>query len=35
MDTPFGRFAAVTDPQGAAFSVIDLSTTEGEMPDLT
>ncbi|MFC9614225.1 VOC family protein [Streptomyces sp. NPDC056938] len=35
MDTPFGRFAAVTDPQGAAFSVIDLSTTQGEMPDLT
>ncbi|MEU8487157.1 VOC family protein [Streptomyces sp. NPDC048641] len=34
-DTPFGRFAAVTDPQGAAFSVIDLSTTEGEMPGLT
>ena len=35
MDTPFGRFAAVADQQGAAFSVIDMSTTEGEMPDLT
>ncbi|MEU9713662.1 VOC family protein [Streptomyces sp. NPDC047976] len=32
MDSPFGRFAAVTDPQGAAFAVIDLSTTVGEMP---
>ncbi|MCX5377069.1 VOC family protein [Streptomyces sp. NBC_00091] len=32
MDSPFGRFAALTDPQGAAFAVIDLSTTVGEMP---
>lgn len=32
MDSPFGRFAAVTDPQGAAFAVIDLSKTVGEMP---
>ncbi|MEW2137499.1 VOC family protein [Streptomyces sp. NPDC005409] len=32
MDSPFGRFAAVTDPQGAAFAVIDMSTTVGEMP---
>lgn len=32
MDTPFGRFAALTDPQNAAFSVIDVSTTTGEMP---
>ncbi|MER7508629.1 VOC family protein [Streptomyces lavendulae] len=32
MDSPFGRFAAVTDPQGAAFAVIDMSTTAGEMP---
>ncbi|MET9606537.1 VOC family protein [Streptomyces sp. NPDC006512] len=32
MDSPFGRFAAVTDPQGAAFAVIDLTTTVGEMP---
>lgn len=23
MDSPFGRFAALSDPQGAAFSVID------------
>ncbi|GGZ20256.1 hydrolase [Streptomyces avidinii] len=33
MDSPFGRFAAVTDPQGAAFAVIDMSTTVGEMPN--
>ncbi|MBT2871739.1 VOC family protein [Streptomyces cellulosae] len=32
MDSPFGRFAAVSDPQGANFSVIDLTTTKGEMP---
>ncbi|MFE1825712.1 VOC family protein [Streptomyces yangpuensis] len=32
MDSPFGRFAAVSDPQGAAFAVIDLTTTVGEMP---
>ncbi|OEJ32917.1 VOC family protein [Streptomyces subrutilus] len=32
MDSPFGRFAAVADQQGAAFAVIDLSTTVGEMP---
>ncbi|MFD5629895.1 VOC family protein [Streptomyces sp. NPDC127072] len=35
MSSPFGRFAAVTDPQGASFSVIDLETTEGDMPKLT
>ncbi|MFF7446354.1 MULTISPECIES: VOC family protein [unclassified Streptomyces] len=35
MDSPFGRFAALSDPQGASFSVIDLSTTEGEMPQIT
>ncbi|HET9382119.1 MAG TPA: VOC family protein [Streptomyces sp.] len=35
MTTPFGRFAALSDPQGASFSVIDTSTTEGEMPELT
>ncbi|MFJ4835311.1 VOC family protein [Streptomyces sp. NPDC088747] len=35
MSSPFGRFAAVTDPQGASFSVIDLDTTEGDMPKLT
>ncbi|MFI6939794.1 VOC family protein [Streptomyces sp. NPDC050418] len=34
MGSPFGRFATVTDPQGAAFSVIDVSTTEGEMPEM-
>ncbi|WP_457032739.1 VOC family protein [Kitasatospora sp. P5_F3] len=35
MDSPFGRFAALTDPQGANFSVIDLARTEGPMPTLT
>ncbi|MFJ7333257.1 VOC family protein [Streptomyces sp. NPDC101110] len=35
MDTPFGRFAAISDPQGANFSVIDVTKTEGEMPKLT
>lgn len=35
MSSPFGRFAALTDPQGASFSVIDLSTTEGEMPKIS
>lgn len=32
MSSPFGRFAALSDPQGANFSVIDITTTEGEMP---
>ncbi|WP_405490709.1 VOC family protein [Streptomyces sp. NBC_00096] len=32
MDSPFGRFAAVADPQGAAFAVIDPAKTVGEMP---
>ncbi|WP_338674374.1 VOC family protein [Streptomyces sp. SCSIO 30461] len=31
---PFGRFAALVDPQGAAVAVIDVTTTEGEMPTL-
>lgn len=35
MDSPFGRFAALSDPQGASFSVIDLTTTEGEMPQIS
>ncbi|MDN0199038.1 VOC family protein [Streptomyces sp. S.PNR 29] len=35
MDTPFGRFAALSDPQGANFSVIDVTRTEGEMPAMT
>jgi predicted enzyme related to lactoylglutathione lyase len=35
MDTPFGRFAALGDPQGAAFSVIDITTTKGAMPRTT
>ncbi|MFJ9445800.1 VOC family protein [Kitasatospora sp. NPDC101235] len=32
MDSPFGRFAAVGDPQGAAFGLIDLGRTVGEQP---
>ncbi|MEV5885854.1 VOC family protein [Streptomyces sp. NPDC052020] len=35
MDTPFGRFAGLTDPQGANFSVIDVTAAQGEMPTLT
>jgi predicted enzyme related to lactoylglutathione lyase len=35
MDTPFGRFASVGDPQGVNFSVIDVTTTAGEMPGTT
>ncbi|MFB9463997.1 VOC family protein [Streptomyces cinereospinus] len=35
MDSPFGRFAAISDPQGANFSVIDTTTTVGEMPGLS
>ncbi|MDO0930668.1 VOC family protein [Streptomyces sp. DG2A-72] len=35
MDSPFGRFAALTDPQGANFSVIDTTNIQGEMPKLT
>ncbi|WP_407285463.1 VOC family protein [Streptomyces sp. BP-8] len=35
MDTPFGRFAALTDPQGAAFAVIDMRTTVGDMPKMS
>ncbi|AVH60530.1 MULTISPECIES: VOC family protein [Streptomyces] len=35
MGTPFGRFAALSDPQGAPFSVIDVKTTEGDMPKLS
>ena len=35
MDSPFGRFAVLSDPQGATFSVIDLATTKGEMPKMS
>lgn len=35
MDMPFGRFAALADQQGAAFSVIDPTTTKGDLPKLT
>ncbi|MEU9089263.1 VOC family protein [Streptomyces sp. NPDC087901] len=34
MTMPFGRFAALTDPQGATFSLIDGTTTGGDMPTL-
>ncbi len=34
-DSPFGRFAAVSDPQGANFCVIDLKSTKGDMPKIT
>ncbi|MEU9201340.1 VOC family protein [Streptomyces sp. NPDC048332] len=34
MTMPFGRFAALTDPQGAAFSLIDGTTTGGDMPEI-
>lgn len=34
-DSPFGRFAALSDPQGANFTVIDITTTAGEMPQTT
>ncbi|MFK0098781.1 VOC family protein [Streptomyces sp. NPDC091040] len=34
MTMPFGRFAALTDPQGAPFSVFDSGTTAGEPPKL-
>ncbi|MFD4370521.1 VOC family protein [Streptomyces sp. NPDC058486] len=34
MDSPFGRFASLLDPQGAAFAVIDVRTTVGEMPPM-
>ncbi|GAB3178852.1 VOC family protein [Streptomyces incanus] len=33
--TPFGRFATLSDPQGANFSVIDVTTMEGERPGTT
>lgn len=35
MTTPFGRFASISDPQGANLSLIDITTTEGDMPKLT
>ncbi|MEV6246151.1 VOC family protein [Streptomyces sp. NPDC051742] len=35
MDSPFGRFAAIMDPQGAAFTVIDVRTAVGEMPEMS
>ncbi|MEZ0092284.1 VOC family protein [Streptacidiphilus sp. EB129] len=35
MDSPFGRFAELSDQQGAAFVVIDPGTTVGEMPTMT
>ncbi|MCX5412785.1 VOC family protein [Streptomyces sp. NBC_00059] len=35
MTIPFGRFATLTDPQGAVFSLFDPTTTAGEMPKVT
>ncbi|WP_327132718.1 VOC family protein [Streptomyces sp. NBC_01343] len=35
MDSPFGRFAALTDQQGAAFAVIDMAKTTGGMPKMS
>ncbi|GAA4909415.1 VOC family protein [Streptomyces coeruleoprunus] len=35
MASPFGRFAAVMDPQGAMFSLIDMDRREGEVPSMT
>ncbi|MGW1024572.1 VOC family protein [Streptomyces sp. NPDC002577] len=35
MDSPFGRFAALSDPQGASFSVIDIGTTKGDRPQMS
>ncbi|MER5177462.1 VOC family protein [Streptomyces sp. NPDC002896] len=35
MDSPFGRFAALSDPQGASFSVIDMGTAKGDMPKMS
>lgn len=35
MDSLCGRFAALCDPQGASFSVIDITTTRGETPEAT
>jgi predicted enzyme related to lactoylglutathione lyase len=35
LDSPYGRYASVVDPQGAAFSVIDPATTAGEQPEFT
>ncbi|MEU1217090.1 VOC family protein [Streptomyces sp. NPDC005791] len=35
MTIPYGRFASLADPQGAVFSVLDPTTTGGEMPSVT
>lgn len=35
MDTPFGRFAGISDPQGAHFSVIDITKPVGDVPRTT
>ncbi|MEV4615143.1 VOC family protein [Kitasatospora sp. NPDC049258] len=35
LDSPFGRFAALVDPQGAAFAVLDTARTTGELPALS
>ncbi|MFJ1708601.1 VOC family protein [Kitasatospora sp. NPDC088346] len=35
IDSPFGRFAALIDPQGAPFAVLDLARTTGDMPRIS
>ncbi|MEU9338302.1 VOC family protein [Streptomyces sp. NPDC048290] len=35
VDSPFGRFAALSDPYGANFSVLDTTRLTGEAPPLT
>ncbi|MFJ2605601.1 VOC family protein [Streptomyces sp. NPDC091279] len=35
MDSPFGRFAAIGDPQGAHVSLIDVTTASGQRPTTT
>ncbi|MFE3186778.1 VOC family protein [Streptomyces violascens] len=35
VDSPFGRMAALADPQGAAFAVIDMGTRVGDVPAMT
>ncbi|MEU9604015.1 VOC family protein [Streptomyces sp. NPDC048057] len=35
VDSPFGRYASLTDPQGADFSILDVTHLTGEEPELT
>ncbi|MEU5975621.1 VOC family protein [Streptomyces sp. NPDC047315] len=34
VDSPFGRYASLTDPQGADFSILDVNHLTGEAPEL-